>query len=127
MRRAKHILMCWEFGGGNGHARRLKLLGSHLAALGFKVSYALRRPELRSDLGIPSEAMKAAPNWPILPTPAGHKDHLTSASYGDYLAQLLFSPYDDLSQRLGQWHAIVDAIRPDLIIADYAPSVSLLF
>lgn len=126
MGRAKHILMCWEFGGGNGHARRLKLLGDHMAARGFKVSYALRRPEVGAAVGISGEASIAAPNWPILPAPADHKDHLTSATYGDYLAQLLFSPYDDLAQRFGQWHAIVEAARPDLIIADYAPSISLL-
>jgi hypothetical protein len=58
MRRARHILMCWEFGGGNGHARRLKLLGGHLTTLGYKVSYALRRPEVGAAVGIAGEALR---------------------------------------------------------------------
>jgi hypothetical protein len=52
---------------------------------------------------------------------------MTSATYVDYLAQLMLGPHDDLAERFQLWRALIEAERPDLIIADYAPSVSLLF
>ena len=52
---------------------------------------------------------------------------MTSATYGDFLAPQLLGPYDDLGERSQLWHALIDAERPDLIIADYAPSISLLY
>ena len=57
--------MCWEFGGGNGHVRRLKLIGERLQALGFEIVYGLRRPDVGSAIGIPEAVTRAAPNWPL--------------------------------------------------------------
>lgn len=127
MRRAKRILMCWEFGSGNGHVRQLKLIGERLRQQGFDVTYALRRPDAGEAVGIPAEAIRGAPNWPLKSPPAGARKPLTSATYGDFLAQLLLGPRDDLAERLQKWNTLIEAERPDLIIADYAPSVSLLF
>lgn len=119
--------MCWEFGSGNGHVRQLKLIGECLEARGFDVVYALRRPDVGSAIGIPADAIRAAPNWPLRPSPAHERKAMTSATYGDFLAQLMLGPRDDLAERLQTWHALVEAERPDLIIADYAPSISLLY
>lgn len=127
MPQAKRVLMCWEFGSGNGHARQLKLIGERLEAQGFSIVYALRRPEIGSALGIAEAAIRPAPNWPLRSPPAGIRKELTSATYGDFLAQLMLGPRDDLSERFQKWQALIDAERPDLIIADYAPSVSLLY
>lgn len=118
--------MCWEFGSGNGHARQLKIIGERLEALGFSTVYALRRPDVGAAVGLPAEAIRAAPNWPLKSPPAESRRELTSATYGDFLAQLMLGPRDDLTERLRRWHALIEAERPDLIIADYAPSVSLL-
>jgi rhamnosyltransferase subunit B len=127
MRQAKRVLMCWEFGSGNGHVRQLKIIGERLEALGFDVVYALRRPDAGSAIGIPADAIRAAPNWPLRSPPAHARKAMTSATYGDFLAQLMLGPRDDLAERFQKWHALVDAERPDLIIADYAPSISLLY
>jgi len=127
MRQAKRVLMCWEFGSGNGHVRQLKLIGERLKARGFDVTYALRRPDVGSAIGIPADAIRAAPNWPLRPSTIHETKAMTSATYGDFLAQLMLGPRDDLAERLQKWHALVEAERPDLIIADYAPSISLLF
>jgi rhamnosyltransferase subunit B len=127
MRRAKRVLMCWEFGSGNGHVRQLKLIGERLQKQGFAVTYALRRPEAGAAVGIPAEATRAAPNWPLRSLPPEDRKAMTSATYGDYLAQLMLGPQDNLSARLQRWNKLIETERPDLIIADYAPSVSLLF
>ena len=119
--------MCWEFGSGNGHVRQLKLIGERLKARGFDVIYALRRPDVGSAVGIPADAIRAAPNWPLRSPPTHERKAMTSATYGDFLAQLMLGPRDDLAERLQKWHALVDGERPDLIIADYAPSISLLY
>jgi rhamnosyltransferase subunit B len=63
--------MCWESGGGNGQARQLKLIGERLHALGFDITYALRRPDVGSAVGIPADAIRTAPNWPLRSAPAG--------------------------------------------------------
>ena len=126
MRRAGHVLLCWEFGAGNGHARRLQLIGKRLEALGFTTAYGLRRPEVGAAIGIAAATIRPAPNWPLRPIDANPTQHMTSATYGDYLAQMMLGPHDDLDERLLQWHELIEAERPDVIIADYAPSVSLL-
>jgi rhamnosyltransferase subunit B len=126
MRRAGHVLLCWEFGAGNGHARRLHLIGKRLEALGFTTAYGLRRPEVGAAIGIAAETIRPAPSWPLRPTDGNPAQHMTSATYGDYLAQMMLGPHDDLDERLLLWHELIEAERPDIIIADYAPSVSLL-
>jgi rhamnosyltransferase subunit B len=126
MRRAGHVLLCWEFGAGNGHARRLQLIGKRLEALGFTTAYGLRRPEVGAAIGIAAQMIRPAPNWPLRPAAANPAQQMTSASYGDYLAQMMLGPHDDLDERLGRWYDLIEAERPDIIIADYAPSVSLL-
>ncbi|MBK1867373.1 glycosyltransferase [Aestuariivirga sp. YIM B02566] len=126
MRRAGHVLLCWEFGAGNGHARRLQLIGKRLEALGFTTAYGLRRPEVGAAIGIAEETIRPAPNWPLRPTAANPAQHMTNATYGDYLAQMMLRPHDDLDERLRLWHELIEAERPDIILADYAPSVSLL-
>lgn len=127
MRHAKRVLMCWEYGGGNGHVRRLKIIGDWLQRLGVKVIYGLRWPDVGSAVGIPENAIRSAPNWPLLPTPSDATSKMTSATYGDYLAQMMLGPYDNLATRFQAWSELVEAERPDLIIADYAPSLSLLY
>ncbi|MFZ5672299.1 MAG: nucleotide disphospho-sugar-binding domain-containing protein [Pseudomonadota bacterium] len=126
MRRAGHILLCWEFGAGNGHARRLQAIGDRLEAMGFTTAFGLRRPEVGAAVGIAAEKIRPAPNWPLNPTVANPAQHMTSATYGDYLAQLMLGPHDDLNERLRRWHDLLEAERPDIVIADYAPSLSLL-
>jgi hypothetical protein len=126
MPQTKRILMGWEFGSGNGHVRQLKIIGERLAGEGLDVVYALRRPEVGLAVGIPADATRPAPNWPLRMPPAGHHAQMTSATYGDFLAQLMLGPCDDLTERLGRWHALLEAEQPDLVIADYAPSLSLL-
>jgi rhamnosyltransferase subunit B len=127
MRRAKRVLMCWEFGSGNGHVRQLKVIGERLQKRGFSVSYALRRPDAGAGIGIPTDAIRDAPNWPLKSSSRDARKAMTSATYGDYLAQLMLGPLDDLTARLQRWNTLIETERPNLIIADYAPSVSLLF
>lgn len=126
MRRAGHVLLCWEYGGGNGHVRRLQSIGDRLQALGFTAAYGLRRPEVGAAIGIAEETIRPAPNWPLKSTAANPGRGMTSATYGDYLAQMMLGPHDDLAERFRRWHSLIEAERPDLLIADYAPSVSLL-
>lgn len=122
----RRVLLCWEFGGGNGHVRQLKSIGDQLQARGLTVSYGLRRPDVGAAIGIMQEAIRPAPNWPLRPNAANAGKALTSATYGDYLAQLMLRPHDDLGERFRLWHELIERERPDLVIADYAPSVSLL-
>lgn len=127
MPRAKRVLLCWEFGSGNGHARQLDLIGRQLQRRGFQTVYALRRPDVGTAMGIQAAAIRPAPNWPLRSPPHAERMEMTSATYGDFLAQMMLGPRDNLAERLEKWHSLVYAEQPDLIIADYAPSLSLLF
>lgn len=62
-----HVHLCWELGGGMGHAGRLKLLAQGLLAAGHAVSLSLR------DLAL-THAMLADLPAPVLQAPVwGHR------------------------------------------------------
>lgn len=124
-KKTRHVLLCWEFGQGTGHVQILKAVGDRLRGQGCKVTYVLCSPSTGEAVGIASEDIRRGPGWPLKTVP-GYGGHLlTSASYGDIFAQMFLDVEGELDERLGAWRKIVDDERADLVIADYAPGLSL--
>lgn len=117
--------MCWEFGQGTAHAWILKAIGDRLVEQGCTVTYALCTPAAGEAVGIAGEATRRGPGWPLKSVQGYGADDLTGASYGDIFAQMFLDIEGELDERLRFWRRIIDDERPDLIIADYAPGVSL--
>ena len=117
-----HFTFCWELGGGLGHAGRIRSLALPLIARGHRVSLVLRdlvlTRKLLAELGLPAFQ---APVWlhrtsGLPPEPASLAEILLGCGYLDA---------DALAGLVDGWRALFGALRPDLVIADYAPSALL--
>jgi hypothetical protein len=117
-----HIHLGWELGGGLGHAGRLKMLAQELRARGHQVSMGLRdlvhTHNVLSDLDIPKFQ---APVWL-------HQAMGLPPTQGN-LAEILFQcGYLDAKALHGLvlgWRALFQQLKPDLLVADYAPTAIL--
>lgn len=117
-----HIHLSWEMGGGLGHAGRLKPLAQALLARGHRVSMSLRdlvhTHRLLADLDVPK---LQAPVWlhravGLPPTQANLAEILLSCGY------LEANAIEGLVQG---WRDQFGLLRPDLLVADYAPTALL--
>jgi hypothetical protein len=117
--------MCWEFGQGTAHAWILKAIGDRLGAEGCRITYVLCTPAAGERVGIAARDLRQGPGWPLRSVGGYGGDNLTAATYGDIFAQMFLDMEGELDERLRFWRRILDEERPDLIIADYAPGVSL--
>jgi UDP:flavonoid glycosyltransferase YjiC (YdhE family) len=116
-----HIHLCWELGGGLGHAGRLKMLAQALLARGHRVTMSLRdlmhTHALLADLDVPK---LQAPVWLHdavgLPSPGNLAEILFRCGYLEPAA---------LHGVVGGWRAMFALLQPDLVVADFAPTALL--
>lgn len=120
----KTILLGWELGGGFGHVKPLIALAAALADDGHFPVFALKdivgTGPVTRDLPWP---VLLAPNWSMGPAPDGKGYH--AASFGDILALHGYASEAVLAPLLGGWDGLLDAVRPDLVVCEYAPSLAL--
>ncbi len=115
------ILFCWELGGGLGHLYPLVPLYLELRNLGHEVLWVVppgdNAEDLRTQYGL---SMLWAPRWdrPRVPLPL-------SLNYSDNLLRNGYGCAGGLEVRLKEWRALLDSHRPDLVVADHAPSALL--
>jgi hypothetical protein len=117
-----HIHLAWELGGGLGHAGRLRTLAQALLERGHQVSLSLR------DLGHSQRLLDAlavpkfqAPVWL-------HRTAGMPANQASLAEILIHSGYLDASGLDGLclgWRALLSTLKPDLLVADYAPTAIL--
>ncbi|WP_077038235.1 glycosyltransferase [Pelomonas sp. KK5] len=117
-----HIHLSWELGGGLGHAARLKTLAIELRSRGHRVSLSLRdlahTRSLLADLDCPKFQ---APVWL-------HRAVGLPAAQGNLAEILLAFGYLEagaLSGLVDGWRALFGELKPDLVVADYAPTAVL--
>ena len=117
-----HFYLCWELGGGLGHAGRLKSIALPLRARGHRVSFVLRdlvlTRRLLQGLDIPSFQ---APVW--LHRTVGLPPE--QASLAEILLGCGYLDADALAGLCEGWRALLRQGQPDLVIADYAPTAIL--
>jgi UDP:flavonoid glycosyltransferase YjiC (YdhE family) len=118
------ILFAWELGGGFGHAGPMRALADRLAAAGHQPVFALR------DVVVPAPLLRDRP-YPVLQAPFWPKpfdlpgrSHAI-ASHADLIALAGYGRADDLAAMVAAWDALIDLVRPDLIVADNAPTLAL--
>jgi UDP:flavonoid glycosyltransferase YjiC (YdhE family) len=115
------ILLAWEVGAAYGHLMRFAVLARELARRGHEPVFALR------DLGHADVLLRddpfrvfQAPVWlgavSGLPPPAG---------LAETLLRMGFLHPQALSGLCRAWRTLIDAVAPDLILCDYAPSALL--
>ena len=120
-----HFQLCWELGGGLGHAGRLKSIALPLIARGHQVSLVLRDlvlpRRLLVDPGLAGIPLLQAPVW--LHRTAGLPRE--EASLAEILLACGYLDADALAGLCEGWRGLFRQGRPDLVIADYAPTAIL--
>lgn len=119
------ILFTYEFGAGLGHLNRLlsvaKLLRDHRCVFVLP-DVPLGRDSVLKALGAETEVRQgdvwAAPNDP-------NARRVPTHTFADVIRLFGFHDVGRLERKVRGWVALLDEIRPDLIVADFAPAVRL--
>lgn len=116
------FLMCWEFGGGLGHAGRFKPLAQALLQRGHHVDLMLRDlVQTRSLLSGLGARVLQAPLW--LHQTAGIPN--PTISLAEILAGNGYLTPGSLAGLVAGWQGAMDLCQPDVVVADYAPTATL--
>ncbi len=118
----KHIHFAWELGGGLGHAGRLKLLAEEAVRRGHHVTMSLRdlvhTHNVLRDINV---ARFQAPVWL-------HQVHGVPSPQVSLAEILLTCGYLNANALQGLfvgWRSLLGSLKPDLVVADYAPTAIL--
>jgi UDP:flavonoid glycosyltransferase YjiC (YdhE family) len=115
------VLLGWVLGAGLGHVQILVPLVHRLRAQGHDTVLAIWEPDrVRSYLQ--SEGVRAVPAPG--PTISPDNKHL-QRSFTSTLWTSGFSDADALYREVAGWDAIIDRVRPDVVLAETAPALQL--
>ena len=116
------IVFCWELGQGLGHVAPHLALIRRLLARGDEVQFLAKDAQRTATVfaGMNVEVTKITPGF----TPPDERIRSVD-SYPEVLHNCGFNDADRLGQRLGEFVSIVEALRPDVLIADFSPTLLL--
>ena len=114
------VLMAWELGAGYGHLAPLLTLARPLKAAGHEVNFVVR------DV-VAAEAVLTGSGIPFYPAPANFlpTGGADLHSYPQILLGTAFNHEDELAARVRAWQSLFQALRPDVLVADHAPTALL--
>ena len=114
-------LIAWELGSGYGHIVPCLRMAEGLVARGHKVTLVLK------DVRLPGDP-QPVPGVTLLPaplTPHFSVGDTPPVNYADVLRVSGFSDAQDVASRLTAWQGIFALTRPDIVVADHAPTALL--
>jgi UDP:flavonoid glycosyltransferase YjiC (YdhE family) len=117
-----HILIAWELGEAFGHLARCLQLAEALRQRGHLVALALK--DLRLPVGHATMQGMTVLQAPLTPQ-QGPAHRRMPVNYADVLNHCGFADAQEVSARLRAWQGIFSLARPDLLIADHAPTALL--
>jgi UDP:flavonoid glycosyltransferase YjiC (YdhE family) len=111
------VLCAWEFGGDLGHVRRLIPIARELRTMGHDVSIAFRDSAFLFNSR--SEGFETF----IAPLLRAQRDMNPSPlNFSDVLLNLGFGDARGVAGALRAWHSMFEMIKPDVLVAEYAPT-----
>lgn len=122
---SKTILYAWELGSGLGYVMRLRQLAARLLENGTKIVAVLKNVSSARWLERSDISVMQAPIWPVTFKSGAERAQLSSATLADWLAGNGLADEEALRILLTTWDYIFDLIKPDLVIAEYAPAATL--
>jgi rhamnosyltransferase subunit B len=122
-----HVLLGWELGANRGHVTSIGAIARALARRGARVTFAVQRLDAMRALRPldDSWAFLQAPAWPGLLVNAGFGGPQPTATFGDILAILGLRDSGVVEFLVRGWDGLLNATRPDAVIADFAPMLQL--
>ncbi|HNR97493.1 MAG TPA: UDP-glucuronosyltransferase [Anaerolineae bacterium] len=115
------ILIAWELGEAFGHLARCLRLAQGLMARGHGVTLVLK------DVRLPTQ-QTLAPGATVLSaplTPHARAGGSAPVNYADVLRVSGFADARDVAARLNAWRGLLSLVRPDVLVADHAPTALL--
>ncbi|MFT5113902.1 MAG: UDP:flavonoid glycosyltransferase YjiC (YdhE family) [Parasphingorhabdus sp.] len=119
----KHIMLCWELGGGTGHLRKLLVLGQGLAVRGYRITLATRNVTTAEKLchRLATEENFVvnyiqSPHWHTQPGFTG-----LPQGFPEILAELGFYDVDCVAGLIRAWDNLFKQYKVDCVIGDYSP------
>ena len=117
----QHVLIAWELGEAFGHLARCLRLAEGFVARGYGVTLVLKDVRLPAGQG-------RAPGITLLPAPLTPQTDTRSSppvNYADVLRASGFADARDVAARLYAWQGVLSLTRPDVLVADHAPTALL--
>lgn len=116
------VLLGWELGANHGHVARLRIIAERLIGEGHAVAIALQR--LSGVAAFPPGCtIWQAPLWPRLLGSVPAPDEAAPATLGDILYRLGLDLPDGFAGLIAGWDAILKAVKPQVVVADFAPAL----
>ena len=120
------ILVTYELGAGLGHLNRLvavaqRLKGDHNWVFALP-DRALGEPIVRRAFGDKARVLEGV-RWPV-PNDSNVRK-IPTHTFADVIAIIGFNDSSKLSAKTAHWHTILQEVVPNLIIADFAPTLRL--
>lgn len=112
------FLFAWELGANFGHLTRDLPIAERLREMGHEVAFAVRDTAIAAQLLLPRGFgfVQAPWYWGI------SEFRAPLVSYADILISQGFTRADEMIGRVKAWDHLFDLVRPDLVVADHAPT-----
>jgi hypothetical protein len=120
-----HVLLGWELGANRGHAVRIAHLARRLREAGHRVSVAVQRLDTLDPDAVGPDAVWQAPVTPRFLISAAQPIAGPPAGMADVLARVGIDDPALVAAMVRAWERLFEAIRPDVLIADFAPFLHL--
>ena len=120
------VLLTYEFGGGLGHLNRLMAIARRLPAnlnVFFAVPEVVHSGRLIQNFLGRSFSILQAPKWKVrtdIDAP-----NMPTDTFADVLDLFAYGDVTTLANAESEWQELVGTVKPDLIIADFAPTLRL--
>jgi rhamnosyltransferase subunit B len=124
---SRKVLLAWELGGGRGHIRILGWAADSLRQRGYEPVFAVREHDVVDTIqaSIKNAACLQAPIWPAFRDYAIANTPGTQASFADIIGDLGLRMPDAVASMVRGWQALVESVRPEAVVADFAPACLL--
>lgn len=119
------ILIGWELGANRGHAVRMAKLGRALREQGHDIAFALQRIDALGSEEAGGATIWQAPVTPRLLVNTARGGGSSPAGLADILARLGIDDPVIVTAMVRAWRQLFAAVRPELVIAEYAPFLLL--
>ncbi|HYH20038.1 MAG TPA: nucleotide disphospho-sugar-binding domain-containing protein [Azospirillum sp.] len=121
------VLLAWEFGAGLGHLNRLTAVGQRLAAAGHAITVAVPRLATTAPTvarGLPGVPVLEGWSWEVADARTARQ--VPTHSFADVIWLFGYHREDALAAAAERWSAVLAETRPDLVVADFAPTLALV-